>query len=151
MWISDIRKWFSDIRKSISDIRNWFSDIRNYFLISENTTIFWYQKSFSEIRKWFRISENRGIFWYQEIISDIRNHFLISENRNFPWCLLRVLYYVCSAWEQTRSWPNMVTNKLPVYLERRSLGSLGHEQSRECNELYAQLQNIHANHTNCTK
>ena len=52
VWIFYIRKSFSDIRKSISDIRISFSDIRNYFLISENVTIFWYQKFwFSDIRE----------------------------------------------------------------------------------------------------
>ena len=54
------------------------------FLISENATIFWYQKLFSDIRNYFLISENATIFWYQKLFSDIRksirNYFLISEN-----------------------------------------------------------------------
>ena len=57
----------------------------NHFLISENATIFWYQKLFSDIRNYFLISEiifdirkyhdfliSEIIFWYQKIIPDIR-------------------------------------------------------------------------------
>ena len=95
----------------------------NHFLISENQ---FNHFQISEII--FLISEI--IFWYQKMprFSDIRNHFLISEN-NFWYQKIEilpgvcwdkeVLYYVCDAWEQTRSWPS------------------DHEQSRKSNEIHS--------------
>ena len=148
---------------------NYFLISENQFLISENDfliseIIFWYQKLFSDNRKsalksysarnyflisendfgyqwYFRISGNN--FWYQKLFSDIRKS-------KFPLVFAKINRYLImfAVLESKLGHDPMVTNKLPVYLEQ---WSLGHEQSRECNELYAQLQNIHANHTNCTK
>ena len=54
VWISDIKKKDFLVSENV-----WISDIRNYFLISEKTTIFWYQNYFFWYQKWSLISENQ--------------------------------------------------------------------------------------------